>query len=106
MLKSGGSRRVMLVTLDTLITKYDNKLKGQGCASSGLQWQLRECNHLCQKEMDKKKKQNNDKELEDKATAINLNITLLECNKLCQEMRLKIGEEESRHDMSTNEGEY
>ena len=106
MLKPGGSRRVLLVTLDTLITRYNNKLKYQGFASSGLHWQLRESNHLRRKEMDKKKNQNNDKELEDEATAIKLNITLLERKKICQEMQLEIGEEESRHAMSSNEGEY
>ena len=36
MLKSGGSRWGLSVTLDTLITKYDNDIRCQGCVSSGL----------------------------------------------------------------------
>lgn len=56
MLKSGASRKVLLVALDTMLEKYDCELKRKGLRQSDLRWQLREQNELNCKELQKRDK--------------------------------------------------
>ena len=102
MLHSKVSETKLLVTLDTLIERYDRSLEAKGLQPSDLRWRLRACNHMNQKGCEQQK----EKELDiDDANTID-GLSLVERNAYCKQMREEIVNEEQPETLEEDPSRY
>ena len=92
MLNSGAGTPRLLVTLDTLIERYDNDLGCWGLQCSGIQEQLRECNE------DRSSKRQKSKKREEEETKTIMDLNLLPKRISIEQMRKDLSEEENKLD--------